>query len=392
MTASVYMTLPMRKQSISHQWKTTIQENIEGDEKRSAIFTWPRVNFDISLGLSFPSHRRFIRAHLYRNIHNTWGIPIRYDQSVLTAQAASGQAILTLDNTDNRHFYDGRGCILLSPSNWLSYEFATILTVDSSTQITLSANLISTWPTGTLVFPCYECRINPIHQITVKERNVNDLFLDAKESFEVDRSFTYSVPASDAATYDGLDLFVRHPVLPVQEIFKHPFDLHVFWGKQYVQSDYDKTRFSWQRSYLLTGRADIYNMLNFFDSKQGRFQPFYTPTWADDLIVTGAILAADTTLTIDPEVYLSSAEIINRHIYIQFPNGTYTCRKVIGLPASTTVQLDGAVGTAVAVGDVNKMMVCFLYKVHFGTDDIEIDFYPAENAAKTNISLDGVWE
>jgi hypothetical protein len=386
------MTLPMRQQSISHAWKTSIQENINGDEKRTALYTWPRISLDIKLGLSSQAHRRFIRAHFYRNIHNTWGIPVRYDKSLLTSEAASAQAILTMDDTGNRHFYDGRSLLLINPDAWETYEFATITTVDSQTQITLSANLTSTWPVGTLVFPCYECRIRPVQQINVKRRNVNELLIDTEESFETERSFTYSVPSSGAATYDSLDLFVKKPLLPIKEHFKHPFDLHGFLGKQYVQTDYDETRFSFTRSFNFSTRLEIWDMLNFFDSKRGRFQVFYTPTWADDFIVTSAIASADTTLTVEPVVYLSTAEIVNRHLYIQFPDGSYTCRKITGLPTSTTVQLDGAVGSDVAIESVSKMIVCFLYKVHFGSDDIVIDFYPGGSIAKTSITFDSVWE
>lgn len=392
MSVSVYLTLPMKKQQIKHSWKTSVQEDIEGNEKRTALYTWPRVSFDIRFGVFSEAQRRFIRAHLYRNTSDIWGIPIRHDKSLLTATASSGQTILVLDDTGNRHFYAGRKCILIDPDNWESYEAGTIDTVDSSTQITLSANLTYTWPAGSLVFPCYECHIRPVQQINVRHRGINWLAMEATESFESDRSFSYTIPESGADTYNGLDLFVYHPLLPGAEQFKYPFDLHEFFGKQYIHSDYKETRFSYRRSFFLSSREEVWDMLRFFDSKQGRFQVFYTPTWSDDIIVTGAISATDTVLTIRPVVYLSSSEIIGRHIYIQFPDKTYICRQIVDVPTSTTIELDDVIGTSVELSDVDEMMVCFLYAAHFGADDILLDHYPGTEAVKVNLTLDTVWE
>ena len=391
MTISAFITSKMVSQNISHTWKTTIQSTIEGGEKRSAIYTWPRVKSENGLQFLTDEERRFIRTHLYRDIHHIWGFPLIHDKTTLSVEAASGQKVLTVVATGDRHFYDGRDCILFSPtaSAWQTYEQGTIDTVDSGTQITLEDNLTETWPAETLVFPLYPFHINNVQELSWKTRELNTMQLLATESFETDRTFTYSVPLSGAETYNGLDLFLYLPRSGMKEKFRHPYSLLGFYGKQTMFSDYDKTRFLFSREYPRTSRADIWKLLNFFDSKQGRLVSFYTPTWANDIVVTGAIDSADQVLTVKP-VFLTSEEIVGRHVYIRFPDGTYACRQITNLPASTTLVIDSAIGTSVAAGDLSDMLLSFLYETRFNSDEIMFE-YITKDYARTKLSFNSIW-
>lgn len=385
MSIDTYITSKIQKQSLIHSWRTSIQETIQGGEKRSTLLTWPRIKLNMELRFISSPERNFIRSSLFQNIHNLWGFPFVHDKTALTAEAASGQKVLTLGSTSYRHFYDGRGCILVDPDDWTSYGFGKIDTVDSTTQITMAVSLANTWPVKTLVYPIFEYRIDAAQEIDVEFRQLNYLSISASESFEAARTFTYSVPASGAPTYNGLDLFLTRPLYSLVEPYQHPYELLSFLGKGKAFNTYSQTRPGLSGTFRIVSRSDIWDLLNFFDSKRGRFQVFYEPSWDNDIVPTAAIDAADQTLTVE-EVYLTSGEIVGRHLYIRFPDGTYVCREVSNHPVSTTLVIDSPIGTSVTAANLSKMLICFLYKVRFDIDEIEID-YTADEIAQSKLKF-----
>jgi len=389
MSISTYVTSKIERQTLSHTWKTTIQSDIEGGEKRSAIYTWPRVSLDNTLRSISTNERNFLRYMLFKNLHNIFGIPLVHDKTTLTAQAASGQKVLTVGATDYRHFYAGRGCILIDPSDWTSYEYGTITTVDSSTQITLSTNLTSTWATDTKVYPMYPFRVDALQEIAAKFRQLNYLKFTADESFEATRSFTYSLPASGAATYNGYDLFLYRPFYPLKTSFMHPYELLSFYGLSTPYSDYTTTRPGLKGSYTFVSRSEIQDVLNFFDSKKGRFSLFYMPSWGNDIVPAAAIASDATTITIEASYYLL-ADLVGKHLYIRLPDSSYVCREITNLPASTTLVIDSAIGTAISANDVSKMLVSFLNPVRFDVDELKLA-YTADVITSTDLSFKVVW-
>lgn len=389
MSIDVYVTPKIYKQSLVHSWMTSIQENIHGGEKRSSLVTWPRIKLNSDLTLISTAERRFIRASLYQSIHKIWGFPFVHDKTLLTSQAANGQMVLTVAETSYRHFYNGRGCILINPSNWELYEYGTINTVDSATQITLADNLISSWPIGTYVYPMYEYRIEEVQEVNVSIKQLNYITLAATESMEDLRSFSYSIPSSGAPTYNGLDLFLIAFQYPTTESYRHPFEHLVFFGKDFISSVYDKTRFAFDLDFIIISRSDIWDLLKFFDSKRGRFQTFYMPSRNNDIVPTAAIAADAVTLTVET-LYLSSVEIVGRHLWIRLPNQSYVCREVTAVPTSTTITISSSIGTTISQANLSKMLICFLNKVRFNVDEILLE-YTADSIAKTKLRFRVVW-
>ena len=373
---SVYLTPKMQSQRISHTWMTKIQDNIQGVEKRSALFTWPRIKLESKLQLVDDEKRRFIYAHLFRDMHNIWSIPVISDETTLTVESASGQKIITVVDTGYRHFYDGRKCILVDPDDWETYEEVIIDTVDSGTQITASTNLINTWPIGTLIYPLYECRINPEQSRDLKFYTVNNISIFGDESFEAERTFTYTLPTIDTdiyPTYNSLSLFLTKPINPITEKYRHPYILLKNLGLQTAFTNYGNTRAVYDRTFLLITKKEIYDFLNFFDAQMGRLGTFYTPTWLQDIVVSVGFADTDVTLT-TKELYLTSDEIVGRHIYIVLPDGTYVCREITGRPSPTSIIIDSGIGTTVATADLSNVTCSFLQNVRFNIDELAIDY------------------
>jgi hypothetical protein len=385
---TAYLTMDMTDQQISHTWKTTIQEDIEGGEKRSALQTWPRVTLDNQIQFVSDQEKTFIRTMLSREIYGFWGIPVISDKSTLSSQAASGQKIVAVTETDYRHLYDGRECVLIDPDDWESYEVVEIDTVDSSIQITAVDDLISTWPAGTLIFPLYSFRITDEQDLTSKFHTITGININAEEAFETQRTFSYTLPIIDTdifPVYNSLNLFLKRPRNPISEKFRRPYTLLSGMGLKTPFSNYDHTRGILDRDFQFTSKKEIYDHLDFFDAMQGRLGNFYTPTWMNDIVVNAGFDSVDTTLT-TKKIYFTELEIIGKHAYIEFPDKTYTVREITARPTDTSITLDSAIGTTISAANIARVRISFLHEVRFNQDEMRL-VYQQKNQGIARASL-----
>jgi hypothetical protein len=378
--ADVYLTIPPQSQTVAHRWRTSIQKTVNGGEKRSALFTWPRIVLRNTFAPIGSREINWLKRKIIRYADAIWGIPVWADKTELTAQAA--QKILAVAETADRHFYEGRQCVLIDPAEPFTYAVGTIDDL-APAQITLLANLATTWPTGSWVFPLYDCRIAADHEVDRPQRNRREIEMEATEAFEAARTFTYTLPVSGAPTYpveDGIDLFL-HPIEePATARYSRPYDLTQFLGLGYAASRYAAgvSALGMKTSLIRNTRAAIWETLNFFDACQGRLQRFWMPSWNRDLVVAAAVLGTDTVLTvenIDYETHYLTNEVIGRYVYIEFPGGTYACRKITAADDDTpSVTLDSAIGTAVPAGQIDRLLVSFLNLSRFDLDELAVDY------------------
>ncbi len=375
--ADVNLTIRPQSFKLSHVWRTSIQNAYNGNEKRTMLYTWPRVILDVEYILSQNDRINWFKRNLIQKDTLTWAAPIWSDETTLTSQAASGQKILAVGSTDTRHFYNGRQCIIISASSFLSYEIGTIASF-TSTEITLVDNLVSTWGAGSIVAPWYDFRLEDEQEIGALFQKLQKIELKLTEEFKTLRTFSYTVPASAAPTYLTYDLFLYKAANPIQYNYKRPYEGGQFLGLGYYTDQFasGKNLLKMKTSLVRTSRADIWSLLSFFDSKMGRFNPFWIPTWSKDIIATTAILSSDTIINIEDISYTTFYllnEIIGRYVYIRFPNSTYVCRKITDASAST-ITLSSAIGTAVALADLSNLLISFLMLCRFDIDTIEIDY------------------
>ncbi len=383
---TVRLTLPNNDQRISHIWKTTIQENIEGDEKRSAVLTWPRINIDNSIKLVTDEERRYISTQLFREIHNLWGIPIIPDEALLTIQASAAQAVLTVDNTDYKHFYVGRQCILVDATNWDTYEVVTILSIDSSTQITLNSNLSNNWAIGTKFYPLYDCRIASQQTLDIPYTTYNVLKLITKESLETAHTFTYVLPTIDTNVfpeYNGSNVFIIPPSFPLKEEYRHDYTTTGDIGLITSFSVFGDTRELFSRDFYRTSAKDIHDLFDFFDAKQGRLGTFYVPTWKEDIVFSSGFVSTDTVLN-TKELYLTETELVGRHIIVFFTDGSYTCKEITDKSDSYSITIGSAIGTTVTTSNILDVLCSFLPLARFDVDEISFQYF-TKIAAKTKL-------
>lgn len=391
--ADVYLTIrPNQELTLAHIWRTSIQNIYNGNEKRSMLFTWPRLSMEGTFSLPNDQRINWFKRHLIRNDDLVWGVPVWPDETSLSSQAASGQPILNVATTSNGHFYVGRECIIIDEDDFLFYEIGVIQSM-TSTSITFTTNLAETWATGSIVLPVYDFRMEVEQEIEADFRWFQSISLKFMENYDTLKTYTYTLPVSGAPTYLTYDIFLHELLNPVKYKFKRPFDALQTLGIGYYihQLEAGKNFIKLTASALYNTKESMWDLLEFFDSKQGRLVPFWVPTWSKDVVATSAILASDTVINIENISYTSfylPNEIIGRFIYIQFPNKAYVCRKIVDSSIST-ITLDSAIGTAVSTIGLLNLNISFLMLCRFDIDTLGME-YIDNNMVKTDLVFSGL--
>lgn len=365
--------------SISDIWNTNVQSRPVGNEVRSQLFSWPRVT--ISQQCLLTDHRAvaWCFGHIWKNISKVWGCPIWIDKTYLTTQASSGQPILTVDNYEERRFYEGSLCLIVDANDPYTYEEGRILTLDSS-EITLTDNLTSTWDAGSFVYPLISCRISSIQDF--KYIDDKSLYIDiefaqsvAEDDYLNSISFTQSVQQ-----YLDYDVFDHSPSInsPTIRIFKN-FEVLENLGVSYSLDKEEEAQFILTHKYVKEGRTDIWEILKFFGSKKGMFSPFWLPSFRKDFEITDTFISTDTVIEVSDTEYVTlwfPNDINGRYVYFKFIDGTLILKSISGATASS-VTLDSAIGKTCT--DLSTVKMGFLYFVRFNQDEIKIDYSNGTN-------------
>lgn len=382
--ADIYLTVRPRKQTVAHSWKTSILRTAPGEEFRSSLFTWFRLDSKLSWVKSLDAETNWFRRNLSKYKHKIWGIPVWNDLTVLSADAAAAQLEIPCVDTTNRHYYKGRNVILIDKTDHTNYEVAVINSLTANT-IGASNLLASTWDKDTTyVCPVYDCRLGSGFGIKRFNSKVDSLDLNVMEDVSVVKAFTYDTPTI-AATYLG------HPVF--EQLLQHNKDFRMMHpnlvregiGKSAVESwmDDDDTNLMHDFNGLLGTREDVWNVFNFFDNRMGRRGKFWMPSWNRDLYPAAAITAGATLIQVEDYEYdtlFAGNEVINRHLFIGLPDRSYVCRKITAATA-TTITLDAAIGVPIRTNEFPFLLLSFLNLSRFGGDRIEMDYFKRGGAS-----------
>lgn len=368
---------------------TTLQTSIKGNEQRAMIFTWPRRTLSYSLLTNDFYQMAFIKRKIHKNLHKVWGIPFWQDRTVLTSPAASGQKILHVKSTQYRNFEVGASCVLFASER--SYEVG-VVGVLASDQITLVSDLSAAWPQRTEVYPILKARIKSGQEMELKTSGVGAMSIEAQEEF--DDSITRYV-GSDSAypTYLDVSIFNPEPNWEIMKMsFVDPYDLLSFFGKVTPFSHYDEGEIGLKTDFLLNGKAAIWKLLDFFDSKRGRWGAFWLPTWMADFTVTEPFLASATQLKIKDMGYLADwlGTKAGRYVTLLWPDNTRICRRIIGAPSSTELTLDSPIGRASSSTELKRMVTSFMFLSRFGIDEVEIE-HVTDGVAKVILSFQSIF-
>ena len=380
--ANVNLTLPVSQQTVRHGWYTVLQTNNRGSEKRSAIYSFPRIEVQTKVPCYEENTSQWMRYNLFRRTDETWAIPVWVDATDLTTTASGSQAVINCDTTYRNHIYANRQIVVLDKDDFTNYE---IKTIDSKTDssITFTTNLTYQWePSTTTILPIIDMRLDT--RLTLNRRTVKyDWFrVETREAYEDTRGYDYTIPtiSSWAPTYSGTGadkyVFVYNPIAEMAFRFEKPYNLAQWYGIGHADGYYQdrQTNINMNQRYLFNSREQISNVFDFFDYHQGRLISFWCPTWSKDITLTDGWSASDTVINATGQAENNvNNDIINRHVMFRLPGSNYQFRQ-ISSANSTTVTLDRQLGTAVSAANIGSVEVCYINFVRFDVDDIAMTY------------------
>jgi len=357
------------------RWRTSIQSGITGFEIRSKLYTWPRRSIDYSIGAIGNDETSYLKRKLFKSMSGVAGVPFWQDETTLTAQANSGQAVLNVGSTENRNFEVGGQCILIQDQS--SFEVGNIQS-KTSDSITLSSNLAYTWPAGTRVYPVLKARIDRGFTAEAKTGSVWTARIRFNEAFDEDIThYVGSMPARFQSFGDYKVMDIEPDGGTVSQSMHKPFTLTEFLGAQYTYSLYDETVFKFTGEFSFFDRSDLQEFLDFFDAMAGRWGAFWLPTNVIDVRISLPFSSTDKRITVnDGDAFKDFWLDTNagRNIIIFWPDGTFACGEVIEVEGNELILYE-PIGKEATSGQVDYLVTCFLPLARFDQDEIEVDFF-----------------
>jgi hypothetical protein len=347
------------------------RRSIDGYEARNALLTYPIRKQQYTIDFQSSDEKNYLMGKLYAGVHKIWGVPLWGFGSVLTSEASSGQPVLQVDTTSS-FFADGQTVCLFDAYN--NYELETIVSSTASA-ITLSGNLVSTWAAGTEVYPILQGYIRSKLLLPLRSSIYGGVAIQQRESY--DDAITRLLGSHSFGSHRGYDVFNKEPNWVSGMRFHIQRDVTTFktLAIEYTKTYQTESDLTLEFDHLLFSRAELYDMVGFFNSKLGEWKQFWIPTWTKDVVVTAAIGASDTTLTIediDYEDKWSGNVTTGKWLYFLLTNGTEVIREVTGWPSDTELEIDSALGVAVSAEELPYMVCSFLIASRFNSDELEV--------------------
>jgi len=131
-------------------YRTNILKSITGKEQRNTLRTIPVKSLSFTVQPPSIAETSYMRRYLMKYLHQLWGVPVWPREMSLSSAAASGQAVLNIDETRWRGLSNNDPVIVINDYN--TYDAGTISSF-TNTQITLSGNLTNSYSSGKKVYP-----------------------------------------------------------------------------------------------------------------------------------------------------------------------------------------------------------------------------------------------
>lgn len=381
-------------------WLTDVLPRRDGSEQRRQVRKYPRRVLEYAVLAQTPQLRGRLDNFIWSSQDEAVMVPIWTDATRLSATANSGQANVTVNTTYLD--YDTNGYLILwnSPS---SYEVVAIQSLTSST-VTLTQNLLATWPAGsTVVAPArlgrFEQRFSG-SQIAHDVRQYKILFEIDEGSFSTNRITTISPPAylsvdvfkpttfaSSTEASEDLDFGYEHPLTVIDE---QTGVVALDTGAR------DKPYLLIPYAQKFGTRQQLSEWLGFLDRRQGRRIPFWISSWENDFVPVSLGTGINGNIDYRANGYASLIGVVQGRrdiaIHILRQSFFYNPGDQVNKRIASVSDIGGGLErltlstTDFASGDVDKIKVSFLRYCRLEADTVEIA-WKSSCVSQTRVTL-----
>jgi hypothetical protein len=381
------MELPYRAEEPTTQllrYRTDILKSYDGSEHRHALLQEPRVSLEYSYLLE-DDEVRHLRADLFNGLEDTWRIPLWHEPFRVTAAVSAGAGSITGAFTNND--------IEAGQYAYIDREDGTLgefIEVQSITATTLTINGVTdgAYPVGSHVYPALSAVLRNMQGIARLPVGLSPFSLtaDATEFHPMGGS------GASVSSYQSLSLLDRRPLneSPAEELFDKALEridfgakLEIFTGRTYadiVQS----------RMFLVKDRAELQFWEKFCDTVVGMREPFYFPTWREDLVLYEQPTPGGSTIRVlDSPNYEDEWDPSDAHKDLQLETSTdgdiqrRVNSIVDNLDGTLTLTLDSALP---ATGGFSVSVVSFLERCRLGNDVVRFTHFSNFSVVETTVT------
>lgn len=363
-------------------WLTGVLQSKSAAEQRTKRRLTPRRTYQWNY-LIGQADRTRMEMQLRAKGSDYWTVPLWHDASRLTTTLAanSSQVLVT---TALREFVAGQPVVLWLDSE--NYEGLVINQVQS-TKITFTSNTTRTWPAGTKLLSAMYGRLAAEPQSV---RMGTDMTKGAV-AFLGTAANPFTASMGTLPTYQGYYVVTEAP--------DYVEDVQLDWQRLTTVLDGDTGlttitdtagfgRAARSYRWFALGQAAAIAFRKLLYGLKGRLTPVWVPSFSDDIVLTEAVPAGATDITIRSIGYvdLSGESLQGReHVAFRMRDGTTEYRQIVSAAAGDTEETEVLTLDSGFAGDTEPsaiLQTCFLSLCRQDADQIELS-HPVDAAGVT---------
>lgn len=289
-----------KKVKLESAWNTDISSSSEDvSEERTALLQKPYRALSVNWNVKGKEESNAFLVEMRRLVDETTVVPLYQDATELTADAASGQAIVYSDFTVGRWFKDGPVIIVqykkaadgTQTTNLDFYEYAVIDSTFTD-RLVMTGNLAQSFDaSSTIVMPLI--KVHP--QTKLRVRMINDNLLAVEAEFDEIYGET-ALPPLFTDLPPNFESYGTYPVLSTVPDWSRGITQEM--RREGSQNSLGRGRVVYQRGararvmHSLRFREDRvggWDLIRFFESRRGRLIPFWVVDFEN--VFTVALIA-----------------------------------------------------------------------------------------------------
>lgn len=341
-------TFPFEEQLV---WKTQILVSADGSEQRLALRKIPRQRLTYTYPLKNDAEVARMDAILHYNAQQLWYVPLWGEQSYHAADLGAGATSISFDTTGAAyHAVEGNTVAI-----WQAGQ-SEVVAVSAVTSTALTTAALANGYRGNKVIA--PCRTGYLLAGATKQRYRGGAAL-LTLSFELIDNFFIS-GHSVAASYEGTEVLTTPARMPggrySQRIDPNVIVLDSDTGRRTVAAVADFAVNAQSHQFVCDGKATVWDLRQWLHHIAGRQKSFLVPTFRDDLLLSQACGAGDTTIDVAHRGFddYMGANALRRYLAFRPSGSDPVVRRVTGITELSAteerVAINASPGAAYAIG------------------------------------------
>ena len=370
-----------------YEWLTQVHTAYDGTEQRIKIRQHPRTQLEYEL---YAEHRasQKLDALLWGWQSRVFAVPLWQDGVLIASQINQGDTNFIIPYL-NRYLFKQNGLLVLMRS---SHDFE-VLEIKSiiNDRIETKSKIINDWPVGSFIYPVYLARLPKQVSVT----RPTDQLSRMTAQFELAEQLPFSAN-NNSFTHT---IYMGHPVITqppnrvsdLKDSFQRTINRIDFNTGTFALDDKtDKPIIIRNYQWLLQGKQNINDFINFLHFVSGKYSTFWVPTWHSDVEIKSTTAEASENISIHEigyhQFYRQMAG--KRDLMFLKPDKTQIFKRIsgsaIGRSGEEFLSLDKPFQESVSKDTF--LMISFMGLHRLESDNIEV-VYLTDEIAQINVNM-----